>query len=219
MALITKQILRFVSEFIGAPIEQTETQAQVDLRNINGTLPIVPDLGRRAAVIGTQTGWFQGILENVHSGADGERSEIDPYSAGADAVAPYPPAIDDTMDLWLLGCNVVQSVGAGTLLTEAMILINPAPNTQGFGRDDAGAPVIAVRGFVVARFTSVVNAVTDLAVEVGITAEGLPYQPVNMRLARGSTISFSSEASAAAEFQAVLTMGLFPAALGQDVVT
>lgn len=212
--------MSLVRDFIGAPIEQEDAgQATVDLQNISGVISLVPDLGRRAAVIGSQSGCFQGILENVHSGADGERSEIDPYNAGADAVAPYPTNISAEYDLWLLGVNLIQTVGAGTLLTEAMILINPATFSQGFGRDDAGAPVVAARAIVVARFTSVVNAVTDLGAEHGITAEGLCYQTVNMRIPRGATISHSSESSAAAEFQAVLTMGLFPAGLGQDCVT
>jgi len=219
MAQVTGSQLQLIAKILDLPQEQLSGITDMDMGSISLVFNVAPEILRRGVQLGPQGGWFMGILENVHSGADGERSEIDPYAAGADAVAPFPTTVPEDIDLWLLGVSLVQSVGTGTLLTAAQILFNPAPFTQGFGRDDGGLPIIAVRAFTVARFTSVVNDVTDLGAEAGITDQGLTYQPVNMRIPRGSTISFSSESSAAAEFQAILVMGMFPASLGQDVVT
>jgi len=41
---------------------------------------------------------------------------------------------------------------------------------------------------------------------------------VNIRIPRGATLAFHSTSAAAAEFQMAFLLGLFPAALGQDVV-
>ena len=51
----------------------------------------------------------------------------------------------------------------------------------------------------------------------GITEQGLNYQPINLRLPRGTNLVFSSEAAAAAEFQMLCILGLYPAGMGQDV--
>jgi len=218
MALITGDQLKQIQKILGLPIAQVSGITDIDMGNVSLTMGI-SDIVRRGASIGTIDGWFLGVLQNVHSGADGERSEIDPYNPGADAVAPFPAVVPEGWDIWLLGASLIQITPSGTLLTAAQILLNPQPFSQGWGRDDTGSPVAATNGLTVARFTSVVNDVTDLGAEAGITDQGLPHQPIRMRVPRGSTISFSSESSAAATFRALLVCGLFPSALGQDGVT
>lgn len=54
-----------------------------------------------------------------------------------------------------------------------------------------------------------------------ITEQGNTYIPINMRLPRGCRIRFEtlSDGAAAVEFRAMCVIGLFPSAMGQDIVT
>jgi len=216
MALIKGNPLRLVQKLFGLGSNQLAGRTNLDDGDVTQVLSI-NDITRRAEVA-----WFQGVLENVHSGADDERSTLDPYNPGANAVAPYPAFVDETLDVWLLGVSLLQNSGTAAL-TGAQLTMNVPTFSLGWGVDDAGDPVTASPGFPLAIFDSQDSSVAAPAGNnlVCLTAGGeLPFLPVRVRLPRGGAfLVFDSTSSGAAEFRMLMLLGLFPVALGQDVVT
>ena len=214
MTIIKNAIVAPIQKIVGS--QQAPSPTVLDDDNISLTLPIAPDIIRRSLSSQPTGGWFQGILENVHSGADDESSEISPYEAGVDAVAPYPESISAEFDLWLMSIYGSRTSGSGGL-TGAVGSMLPKGHAQGWGRDDAGAPLVTTSRVPLAEFDSITTLTVGFAFMQ--TQQGLLLQPVGMRLPRGTTLRFNSTSAAAAEFQMAFILGLFPAALGQDVVT
>lgn len=195
---------------------------ELDDQGVTQTLPIVPDIARRGLSQGSTGGWFLGILENVHALGDGEQSSIDPYNPGDDSAGgAYPASVPPQLEVWLCGISGFRSVGNGGL-TMAMMGYNPSNNGPafGWGRDDQGASVAPVTpNTIFARFDDLSTEVTQITQPPMITERGDTFVRVNMRLPRAGVLNFFSESAAAAEFQAVFLLGLFPIALGQDVLT
>ena len=216
MTIIKNAIVAPIQKIVGS--QQTPSPTILDDDNISLTLPISPNIIRRSLSSQPTGGWFQGVLENVHSAADDEASEIFPYNAGDDAVAPYPTSISADFDLWLLSVFGFRSSGAGGL-NRGVATMNPPSHAQGWGRDDAGASLVTTVRHPVAAFDGIVAETAATLAYMQTELQGLILQPVGLRLPRGCTLGFNSSAAAAAEFQMVFTMGLFPAALGQDVAT
>jgi len=217
VALLTTSLLRRLQALIGASATGLGP-VDVDTGNISLTLPTVPEIARRGLAPGNIGGWGIGVLENVHGAADFESSSIDPYQPGDAAVGAYPSPVPLDFDVWLLGATAIQTVGTAGL-DGAFILINPVASQQMWGRDDTGDPVVTDPPMVLGRWDAVDSAVTGSS-DVLITEAGETYIPINMRIPRsGCLIVFHTESAGIAEYQATLLMGLFPAALGQDVVT
>jgi len=215
MAIIKNAILSPLGRLIGiAPAPQTTV---LDDDSVSLVLPIVPDIARRS-LGGATGGWFQGLLENVHSGADDEVSQIDPYIPGASAVAPYPGNVNADFDVWLLGVNGRRSSGSGDL-TGGVVSLNPGAHLQGWGEDDVGDPVVSAPSMRLAFFDGVETQAAGIGSPPLKNPQGLLHINLNLRIPRGGTLSFHSTSAAAAEFQMFFILGLFPAALGQDVVT
>jgi len=215
MSLVKNPILSTLQRMVG--ISPSPQPVVLDDANISLTLPLVPHVTRRS-LAGIESGWFLGITENVHSGADAESSFIDPYNPGDLAVAPYPGVVPDDFDVWVLGVAGVRSSGVGDL-TGAIFSLNPADTSQGWGIDDAGAAVIGSLAIKIAFFDTLEETVTAVVSSAMLTEAGLTYQPVGIRVPRGGLLGFDTESVAAAEFQGQWLIGLFPAGLGQDVVT
>jgi len=216
MSLVKNPIISMLQSLIG--VSPNPGPVVLDDDSISMVLPVVPEVARRS-MAGIETGWFQGVLENVHSGADSETSNIDPYNPGAAAVAPYPTTIPDEFDLWLLGVSGRRSSGAGDL-TGAVFTMNPGVTSQGWGIDDVGAPVVVAPAMRIAFFDGLEETVTAVGNSPFLlAATGQLYIPIGIRLPRGGLIAMATEAAAAAEFQGMFLLGLFPAGLGQDVAT
>jgi len=223
MALIKNAVLKPLQQLLGiAPGTQP---TDVDLGNVSLTLPITDSIVRRSSqLVIPHGGWFQGILENVHSAADDEISAMPVYSPpAADVVAPFPSPVGPEWDVWLIGVSGRRSSGSGGL-TGATASITPSsasPFQQAWGRDDSAAPVVGTARMVLAQFDAIstITAALTAADDPMITEQGLTYQPINMRLPRGCTLAFHSTSAAAAEFQMMFILGLFSAGLGQDVAT
>jgi len=216
MTVVKNPILALLQNMIG--ITPAPLPLVLDDSNISLVLPIIPEITRRGQTIGNLTGWFQGILENVHSGADNEISTIDPYSAGADAVEPFPVEIQPGFDLWVLGAQL--SVSSGTpALVGAIFSLNLEGRQQGFGRDDVGAPVVGNVPLTLAAwdgtFTAAAYADGDPCT---LTGSDEVFKYLALRIPRGANLRLHTTSGAAGEFQLSLLMGLFPAGLGQDVV-
>jgi len=184
---------------------------------LNQVIDVAP-IVRRSFTVGN-TGWFFFVMENVHSGADAELSSADPYGlvggAVPGAIPPYTVPVPLNLDVWLLSVMCKRSSGAGAL-SGAMGLLLPLAVQQGWGIDDTGAPVVEQVTLPFAFWDSI-EAGTTAAGAIAKTPAGEVIVKPNMRIPRGCQIRFASEAGAAAEFQMVGIIGLFPATLGQDV--
>jgi len=216
MAVVKNPVLLTLGKILGLSPGKG-TPLVLDERNLSLTLPIVPDVARRGGS-GIQAGWYLGVLENVHSGADAESSNIDPYNPGASAVAPYPSVVDPGFDVWLLGVAGIRTSAAGDLLG-ALMTMNPGDSSQGWGEDDADVPLLATPSLRLAHFNSVLDTVLTTVAHPMLTPAGQTWVPLNLRVPRGGIIGFSTQSAAAAEYQAQFLIGLFPAGLGQDVTS
>ena len=217
MAIITSGLLKILQQLIGAPAAAWGPVV-LDDDSVAQTLPIIPEIARRGLAPGTIGGWGFSVMENVHAGAGFEFSTIDPYQPGVAAVGGYPEAVQEGFDVWLLGATGLRSSGAGGL-TVASVALNLVGTQQMWGVDDADAQVVADPLMVLGRFDGLETTLSGGSVYM-IDESGNPYISMNLRIPRsGVALQFHTEAAAAAEFQLVLLMGLFPASLGQDIVT
>jgi len=214
MSLIPGSQLRWISKVFGLSGQQRAGVTNLDDGDVTQVLE-VGQLARRGDEPFVHGSLFFGVLENVHSGADAEISNIQPYAPAASAINNFPPIVADEYDIWLFGVAGIRSSGAGGL-TGALLNFNPSAFQQGWGDDDQGAPVVAANQFAVALFDDLDETISSQAVM--ITEAGQPFVPLNLRVPRGTTFVFHSEAAAAAEFQLILHMGMFPVGLGQDGV-
>jgi len=212
MTLIKNPVLLSLQSLIG--IAPSPKPVVLDDENVSLTLPLVPDISRRSRVLAGTQGWFQGVLENVHSAADDENVGLQPYNLGIAAIPPFPAIVGPEFDIHIAGASMLRTSGTGAL-TIGSLSINVLPQNQGFGLDDAGAVVVATPSIFLARFDAI--QATQASSDPGITEQGLYYQPINMRLPRGASLSFASTSAAAATYQMLVMFGLFPAGLGQDV--
>jgi len=213
---ITGNQLALIQKVFEIAGSQISAVTELDDANISQVVTI-NELVRRATIEQVPCGWWQGVLENVHSGADTESSSIDPYAPGADSFAPFPLSVPESFDIWLCGVSGSRSSGAGGL-TSGVASINPADSTQAWGRDDAGAPITATGPrMVVAIFDNIVA--TSLSQDPMETQQGETFVKVGIRMPRGTAISFHSTSAAAAEFQMHFLLAVHPAGMGQDVVT
>jgi len=216
MSVVKNPILTTLQKLIG--ISPIPGPTVLDDDSISLVLPVLPEVARRS-LSGIETGWFSGVMENVHSGADSEASNIDPYAVGALAIAPYPSVIGDEFDLWLIGVCGRRSSGAGGL-SGAVFSMNPPATTQGWGVDDTGAALVTSPTVTVGFFDGVEEVVQAFTSDPMINSLTLQtFIPVGLRVPRGALLGFETEAAAAAEFQGQFVMGLFPAGLGQDVAS
>jgi len=219
VTLIPGDELRLVSKIFGLSAQAMSGITDLDTGNVDQVL-VVNDLARRGKTEANLGGWYEGFFENVHSAADGEVSFLDPYAPGASANAPYPAVVPLDWDVWLLGVGGVQSSGVIPSLTGAIWQVNPIRSQVGWAQDDAGDPVATVSpSMSVARFDDVSPLIGTISQPPMLTEQGEVWVQTRMRLPRGATLEFHTESSAAAEFLGTALMGLFPASLGQDVVT
>lgn len=216
MSFVKNPILLPLQKLVG--ISPTPQPVVLDDTNISLTMPLVPDITRRSRTHGPTGGMYSGILRNVHAGADDESSTIDPYAPGADAVAPYPTSVDEGFDVWLLGLCGQMSQGSGDLITAGFASISVPDHMQGFGREDDGTPLALSPSFNVALFTGI-DGTGSGNPPLTLAGSGQVWIELGIRLARGQRITWKTTSSAAADFDLQMLIGLFPAGLGQDIVT
>ncbi len=102
----------------------------------------------------------------------------------------------------------------------ALFLLDPLPISQGWGVDDAGVLALSSGAIRLALFDGTFDAVTAVVNDPMVNSLTLQtYVPVNMRVPRGATLGFQTESAGVATFIGQFLLGLFPAGLGQDVVS
>lgn len=214
MGLIRTTLLRGIDSLVGAAPAGSVTVLDDD--SVAQTLPVVPDIARRSLTSG-ETGWWTANLDNVHTAADEETSQINPYKALAavPAGSAYPVSVPATQDLWLIGASLVRVSGAADLVG-GFLAIDPIARQQAFGIEDDGSAVV-VSGEIPLVFWGPLN--TDTAVDWGVTLNDQVYTRIALRLPRNTNLLFRSTSAGTATFRVVLILGLFQQALGQDVAT
>ncbi len=167
-------------------------------------------IARRGGTFASTGGIFQGRLQNDHQGADTLFTSVAPYAIAAGVVAPYPSPMPPGFDIWLLDAAVRQTGGAGTIA--AVLLVQEL--VQGFSIDNLGAGAGGILSSPVAFWDTIVSVTTTFATQVN----GGPLAMPGIRLARSAQtlLTFRSTSSAAAAFDCVVRLGVFPAPLGQD---
>jgi len=174
------------------------------------------ELIRRGLTEANVGGWYLGVFQHVHAAADDQASSLNPYLPGVLAVAPYPAEIPSGWDLWCMGASGRRSAGAGGLTGAVLELAAPSV-AQGWGIDQLGAAVVAVPVITLAEWDSVSALTTNAAPLLG--QQGVSWFPFRIRVPVGASLVMRSTSAAAATFQWTLVMGLFPEALGQDVMS
>ena len=180
---------------------------------VDQTLDIVP-IVRRSRTAATSEGIFIGLLQNDHSGSGTLTTSVFPYSVSVGSIPPYPSPMPPQFDIWILSATLLRESGTSTVNC-ALQTITPA-RFLGFGVDDGGAAVTAT----ILQVHAFWNALQGLSTNFGTLQElGAQAKP-GFRLPRdpATELRFVSSASAAGKFNCFVTLGIFPVALGQDVL-
>ena len=184
---------------------------QTDLADgvVDQVLEVGPII-RRSRTQAQTSGIYTALIRNVHSAANSITGTIAPYQAGALARAPYPSPMPAGFDVWLLFAAVTQLSGTGTL--SAALRVNCPARIMGI---TAVGAQISVQN--VSFWDTIVTESTTFAVQSGTTHPG---KKIGMRLPRDAAtqIIFGTTSSALATFDCFMTLGVFPVALGQDVI-
>jgi len=188
-----------VTEFMDGVVEQT--------------LDVAPII-RRGRTQASSQGIYTGVMRNIHGAANDQTSAINPFNVTTGAIPPYPAPMPEQFDLWVFGASVTQISGTGTVVAALTLQFGAA--SQGWGIDSAGIAVVNNREQPVA-FWDTVQTVVNPWLLMGTLG---PWQRIGMRLPRNPFVQFvfRSTASAIATYELQLLLGVFPVALGQDVI-
>jgi len=193
----------------------------IDDGDVTQTLPIVPEIVRRSGTPIDSGGWYVGLLRNEHAAASTEQNIFDPYLPGAAAVnGGYPAVVPLDLELWILTASIIRSDGAGTL-TSGMLRYGSGgtPRNLGWAELDDGTGIPATTTSPILGLWESLNTgnILDLGIEVGSGIAG-PIK-IGQRMRRGLVLVFDTiVAGAAADIDLVLSLGLFPTGMGQDIL-
>lgn len=182
---------------------------------VSQTLDIL-SVVRRARTPARSLGWFFGQFRNIHAAGGALQSSINPFAVGALAHNAYPTSIRRDFDLWLISASVNRAAGAGAL-DGATLLNSAVAADHGWGVDDSGAGFGPGAGLLLlARWTGLDSSIAGQDAH-GIAGDGSVLVQIGQRIPRNTVIRFNSDAAAAATFDCVVTLGVFPEGLGQDI--
>jgi len=180
---------------------------------VDQVLDIGPCVRRGRTQAGTE-GIYSVALRCAHVGADSEFAIMDPYNALLAGVrAPYPSPMPAGFDIWLLAVGGTQGGGSSTV--NVVLRVQFPGSQQGFGIVDSTAVVVDA-DMVVARFDAAVA--TTGSYFIAESGDAIIYP--KMRLPRSLTIQLrmDSVSSGATTHTLNILLGVFPTALGQDVI-
>lgn len=186
--------------------------------DVNQTLDIIP-IARRGGTLAGTDGIFRVALRTIHTDSEVLSVSWQPYlSAAAGVVAPFPSPVPDTFDVWLLGA-ALERVSAGGTITQAVLRMTQIQ--QGFGIDDTGAAVASTSVFALAFWDLMETAISPGFGNVN--NNNYVWQRLAMRIPRKGAIaspfiSFTCLSATTITVDCVMMVGLFPVALGQDVL-
>ena len=182
---------------------------------------VANEMARRALTVGNSEGIFLGVMRNVHPlGAETIFSIVTPYEQTVGALAPWPVPVPKSLDVWLLSAATFNVAGGGVM--SGALFLNYDARTQAFGEDDSGVAVVASTQMGIVHWDTAVAQTFRFGVNGSVAGEGTYPNIKPIRLQRGfnpgTTITFSSTASAASTWDCNLLLSLFPRGMGQDVI-
>jgi len=208
---IDSQALLLVDEVLGVAGGKAAS-TELDDGRLDQVLN-VNDIIRRSRSV--QDGIFWGLWRNIHAAAGEVSSNINPYTTPSDTnTTGWETPIPRKLEVWVLGATVSRSSGAGGL-DEALLELRMTAVQQAFGEDSAGAAIAGQNANMALARWDVISELTTR--DVALTETGAPFARIGLRVPRRSTIRFTSDAAAAANFDLQVLLGLFPRALGQDI--
>jgi len=168
---------------------------------------------RRSRTIVQSEGIFTAGLVNTHVGGDAVSLNVDPYAFTA-VTAGFPTPVPEGFDVWVL--NLFATATAATLIDVAipawLALVHPSRKTA-FG-------TVAARSQILRMYDAQITTSGGLRhlIEQGSAQCAAPFTP--QRVPRGSTLTWFTNATAATAGNLIcaVTLGLFPAGMGQDAV-
>ncbi len=175
---------------------------------------------RRGLTPSNSEGVFTGVMRNVHAGAGDLTSVFHPYDADETtagvAISPYLAPMPPGFDLWLLTISAREVSGSGT--PSGILRLDYGAAKQGFGIEDDDSALVASSGHPVIAYDALGTFGGEV---VFIQEDGNPTWRVGpLRIPRGILARFlwSTTATALASYEVMLTLGVFPASLGQDAL-
>jgi len=217
MKKIASDALITINRLLGIGGGSGQGETLLDDGNLAQTLPIIDAL-RRARAGGVGDGWFYGVLQNVHAGAGILTSSVDPYDPAEliPLVSSYPDPVPRDLDIHLIAVGANRTSGTGAL-DGGVLFVNFTAGLQGWGADDGGSLVTVVASAGLVLFTGLNTTVSTFV--PAVTGDGSIFQSLNIRIPRGMTLNFRTDAAAAATYRLAIVLGLFPASLGQDIAS
>ena len=217
MKKIESDALVLVNRILGLGGGSLQAESSLDEQTVSMVLDITNAL-RRGRAGGVDGGLFYSVFLNDHAAAGAETSTADPYNPAGlvPTISAYPVPVPQGFDVWYVGGSLDRSAGAGTL-AGGVVFLAPTAQQQGFGVDEAGAAVVVNPGVSLIRWTGLDTTITGVSRGIVDGAGGYFARSI-LRLARGVTINFKTEAAgAAAIFRHTAFFGVFPESLGQDI--
>jgi len=176
-------------------------------------------VARRGRTQADIQGIYTPTLRNENTAAETITTTIDPYNVGATAVvAPYPNPMPPQFDIWLIGASMRIAGGSATNLSVATLSLTVGTRSQGFGIDDSGAQVLVAQPIRLAFWD---NRATDATVFGLLDGDRGPHKKIGLRLPRGgggSRLNYITVSAGVVDSDVQLILGVFPAALGQDIL-
>lgn len=216
MQEVDSQVLQTITKVLqlgGRGSQHTEFDDGI----LQQSLDVAPLVRRGGTIIPTD-GMFTAVMETIHAAANTQTATQTPYDlpvpapVGSFIQSPYPFPIGPEFDLWLLSADVNVQSGTGT--TDAGLTVIYPAALDGWG--NVAAP--GARGMFYGVWDTEVAVGPGIQLaEVGTDKLSAIWNPV--RLPRGGTLRFRTVSTGIVTFRCTLLLGLFPAGLGQDVVS
>ena len=175
----------------------------------------VGEIIRRSRTQAGTVGIYTPTMRTVHTDAEVLSVTVNPYNVGATAVvAPYPNPMPRQFEVWLLGASMRIASGSGGI--NATLSLTNGTRQQGWGVDDSGAQILVSQAIRLAFW----NAIGTAGTAFGILAVNRgPHQKIGLRIPRPfSNLVFTASSALTTTLDCQLILGVFPIALGQDVL-
>ena len=163
-------------------------------------------------------GWFYAAFYNNHTATATRAQFIDPYNV-ADALTPsrsnlWPSPIPPDLDIWVDAVSFHETL-SGSNVTRCTFGIWPESVLQGFGQTLAGSQY-TVEPYIPLVNRGALDTIVDPTENESLAAVATP---LGFRMPRsGSRLWFGSSVGAVpTTVVCVVTLGLFPLGMGQDV--
>lgn len=192
--------------------EQTDFQDEL-LQQVLDVAPII----RRGLTVAGSSGIFTATILNTHIGTDIVTTDVNPYSPGTTFVGnAYPPIVDEDLDVWVLAAQAQNITGQGDFGGGFFGTISDA---TGMGwRNEANAIAMEQIRMVwnqEVQFGHLIYLSDNSGVSL---MSHFGAQPFRVSHGANTRLRFDTKkiGAGAATFKLFLTLGVFPAGMGQD---